>query len=85
MTMRGKGEEGFEGMMWEVSCGAGGDGVVGFGCGEEATALPVSCDEEVDSLAEPEAIAEDGVGWTPQRQPLLKDVSQWRCVDPQRR
>jgi hypothetical protein len=80
--MRGKGEDGFEGMMWEVSCG---DGAVAFGCGEEATAIRVSCDEAFESLAESEAIAEEGVGWTPQRQPLLKDVSQWRCVDPKRR
>jgi hypothetical protein len=51
MTMRGKGEEGLEGMMWEVSC---------WEDGEEATAMPGSCDEEFESLAEPEAIAEEG-------------------------
>lgn len=69
--MRGKGEEGLEGMMWEVSCRAGGDGVVGFGCGDEATALPVSCDED-DSLAEPEAIAEEGVGLDSTKAAALK-------------
>jgi hypothetical protein len=65
MTMSGKGDEGLEGMMWEVSCWADGDGVRAFGCGDEATAMLVSCDEAFESLAEPEAIAEEDGGWTP--------------------
>jgi len=76
MTISGKGEEGLEGMIWELSCWASGDATGAFGCGEVATTMPVSCDEAFESLAEPDAIAEVRAGMDSTWQPLLKDVSQ---------